>query len=68
MMRTVNRVTITVTPDDSVWGFSELLAEMPKKSSLQNELDAIMDLIREDLGSFIEDNAEWSIEIRDQNG
>ena len=55
------KVTLTIEPDDSLWGFSELIETM-KESTIDERIECVIQLANEDIGSFIED-AVWQVEF-----
>ena len=64
-MSKVKRITLTVEPDDTVWGFSELLAEMPDASE-DDQIEAVIDLTCEDFMSMFEDSV-WCVEFENND-
>ena len=57
----VKRITLTAYPDDSIWGFSEMIDLMGYDTD-EECIEAVIDLANEDLMSLLED-AVWEIEF-----
>ena len=55
------RVTLTIEPDDAIWGFSDLIATM-KESTLEERIECVIQLANEDIGCFLED-AVWEVDF-----
>ena len=62
----VKSITLEVCPDDSVWGFSELLDGMDGDE--RECVEAVIELVNEDFHGMFED-AVWRVEFegRDAN-
>ena len=62
----VSRITLTVEPDNSLWGFPEMLDHMGDVSDAER-IEAVIDLINEDFMAMFED-ACWHVEFTDREG
>ena len=57
----VKKITLTVEPDNNLWGFPEMLHDMANDTK-KDRIEAVIDLVNEDFMSMFE-NAVWRIEI-----
>jgi len=59
----VTKITLTVEPNDRLWGFSEMLHDM-RDDTKESRIEAVIDLVNEDFMSMFEE-ATWNVEFSD---
>jgi hypothetical protein len=57
----VKRITLTVEPNDKLWGFSEMMEGMNDDCEAAR-IEAVIDLVNEDFMTMFED-AVWTVEF-----
>ena len=57
----VKKITLTVEPDNDLWGFPDMLQDMADNSE-DDRIEAVIELVNEDFMSMFED-ATWQIEF-----
>lgn len=57
----VKQITLTVEPDNNLWGFPEMLEHMGDVSD-DERIECIIELVNEDFMSMFED-ATWHVEF-----
>lgn len=62
----VKQITLTVEPDDRVWGFSDLLEDMEFETE-DERIEAVIELVNEDFMGMFEDSC-WLVEFTDRAG
>ena len=59
----VTKITLTVEPNNGLWGFPDMLDHM-RDDSREDQIEAVIELVNEDFMAMFED-AVWEIEFSD---
>ena len=62
----VTRITLTVEPNNNLWGFPEMLHDL-REAADEDRIESVIDLVNEDFMGMFED-ACWEVEFSDQPG